>query len=61
VAEAANLAPICPELVAHKEGSLETIALVLPGDPEHGTREPRVPGASRFVLRGEKWLPGAPP
>ena len=49
--------PICPRLVP-QEG---TFALVLPGDPEHDVREARTPGRSRFVLRGDRWLPeGAP-
>jgi hypothetical protein len=30
---------------------------VLPGDPAHDVRETRVPGRTRFVLRGERWLP----
>jgi 8-oxo-dGTP pyrophosphatase MutT (NUDIX family) len=53
--------PICPRLVRHVAGDLETLALVLPGDPEHPVSEARVPGASRFVLTGERWIPGAPP
>jgi 8-oxo-dGTP pyrophosphatase MutT (NUDIX family) len=48
---ASRLDPICPELVP-QEG---TMALVLPGDREHSVREPRVPGPSRYVLRGEHW------
>ena len=51
--DSACLDPICPALV--RQG--DTMALVLPGDPEHDVRESRVPGASRFVLRGERWLP----
>lgn len=43
--------PICPKLV--QQG--DTLALVLPGDPEHDVREARVPGGSRYVLRGERW------
>jgi 8-oxo-dGTP pyrophosphatase MutT (NUDIX family) len=57
----ANLEPICPRLVRHVDGSLDTLALVLPGDPEHDVREARVPGASRYVLAGDRWLPGAAP
>ena len=49
----ACLDPICPVLV--RQG--DTLVLALPGDPEHDVREMRVPGASRFVLRGERWLP----
>jgi 8-oxo-dGTP pyrophosphatase MutT (NUDIX family) len=58
--------PICPELVRHKDAPgapdpAETMALVLPGDPEHPVKTPRVPGPSRFVLRGTRWLPEGPP
>jgi hypothetical protein len=34
-----------------------TVALALPGDPEHDVRESRVPGRSRYVLRGDRFLP----
>ena len=51
IAERNDLDPICPELVPSKD----TLALVLPFDPEHSTRTPRVPGKSRYVLRGEQW------
>jgi 8-oxo-dGTP pyrophosphatase MutT (NUDIX family) len=47
------LDPICPLVVPQDQ----TMALVLPGDPAHDVREVRVPGRSRFVLRGERWLP----
>jgi 8-oxo-dGTP pyrophosphatase MutT (NUDIX family) len=47
------LDPICPELVKHED----TLALALPGDPAHGVKEARVDGKSRFVLRGERWVP----
>jgi 8-oxo-dGTP pyrophosphatase MutT (NUDIX family) len=50
-ARASSLDPICPELV-QQEG---TMALVLPGDPQHSVQEPRIAGASRYVLRGEHW------
>lgn len=46
-----RLDPICPELVP-AEGAL---ALVLPGDPAHSVREPRIAGPSRYVLRDERW------
>jgi 8-oxo-dGTP pyrophosphatase MutT (NUDIX family) len=46
------LDPICPRLV--RQG--DTLALTLPGDPEHELREARIPGPSRYVLRGERWL-----
>jgi len=51
MARAACLDPICPELVQQDD----TLALVLPGDPEHSVREARIPGTSRYVLRGEYW------
>jgi 8-oxo-dGTP pyrophosphatase MutT (NUDIX family) len=49
----ACLDPICP-VVVMQEG---TVALALPGDPEHEVRESRVPGRSRYVLRGDRFLP----
>jgi 8-oxo-dGTP pyrophosphatase MutT (NUDIX family) len=60
IAARADKEPICPRLVRHLAAEGETLALVLPGDPEHEVREPRVPGASRFVLRGERWSPQRP-
>ena len=53
IAAGACLDPICPQVVTH-DG---TVALVLPGDPEHDVRESRVPGRSRYVLRGAKFVP----
>jgi 8-oxo-dGTP pyrophosphatase MutT (NUDIX family) len=50
-ARASSLAPICPELVQQAD----TMALVLPGDPEHSVKEQRIAGPSRYVLRGEHW------
>lgn len=55
--EEACLDVVCPKLVPHVDASGETLALVLPGDPEHDVAEKRVPGASRFVLRGDRWCP----
>ena len=52
-----SLEPICPRLVTHKDARGETIALTLPGDPEHDVTTARAPGTSRYVLRGERWLP----
>jgi 8-oxo-dGTP pyrophosphatase MutT (NUDIX family) len=49
----ACLDPVCPRLVA--QGN--TMALTLPGDPEHDVKEPRSPGKSRYVLRGDRFLP----
>jgi 8-oxo-dGTP pyrophosphatase MutT (NUDIX family) len=54
------LDPICPRLVEQVEGqgelAIKTMALVLPGDPEHDVRDKRVEGPSRYVLRGDRWL-----
>jgi len=61
LASSTSLDPIMPRLVSHKDAGGETMALVLPGDPEHEVREMRVPGPSRYVLRGERWLPEDPP
>jgi len=47
----ACLDPICPELVPQGD----TMALTLPGDPQHSQKEVRVIGPSRYVLRGERW------
>jgi 8-oxo-dGTP pyrophosphatase MutT (NUDIX family) len=61
-AKTACLDPICPVLVRHASTTHDTMALVLPGDPEHAVKEPRSPGKSRFVMTPEgKWLPGDPP
>jgi hypothetical protein len=54
---ACSLDPICPKLVRHVDARGETMALVLPGDPEHDVGEARAPGASRYVLRSDRWLP----
>lgn len=51
----ASLDPICPRLVPQKDATGETLALTLPGDPEHDVRETRIPGTSRYVLRGARW------
>lgn len=57
-----SLDEICPELVKQPDVAGDTMALVLPGDREHSIRETRAPGRSRYVLRGERWLPeDAPP
>jgi len=53
IAEASCLDPVCPRLVA-RDGA---VALVLPGDPEHEVKEARSPGKSRYVLRGDRFLP----
>jgi 8-oxo-dGTP pyrophosphatase MutT (NUDIX family) len=58
LARASCLDPICPRLVPQKgrNGSQDTLALTLPGDPEHEVQERRVAGPSRYVLRGDRWL-----
>jgi 8-oxo-dGTP pyrophosphatase MutT (NUDIX family) len=61
LADAACLDPVCPRLVTHRDARGETLGLVLPGDPEHDLREPRSPGRSRYVLRGDRFLPEDPP
>ena len=58
--EAANahtLAIICPRLIQQVDDMGTTLALALPGDPEHDIRYALSEGPSRFVLRGERWLP----
>jgi 8-oxo-dGTP pyrophosphatase MutT (NUDIX family) len=50
-AEMACLDPICPVLIDY-DG---TMALTLPGDPEHPQATPLVAGRTRYVLRGEQW------
>ncbi|MBX3209058.1 MAG: hypothetical protein KF764_28755 [Labilithrix sp.] len=61
LAAASCLDPICPRLVQVTRGvageQADTLALALPGDPEHEVRQPRVAGPSRYVLRGDRWLP----
>jgi len=57
LAEASCLDPVCPRLVPHKDARGDSVALVLPGDPEHEVREPRSPGKSRYVLRTDRFLP----
>jgi len=61
LADAACLHPICPRLVTHRDARGETLGLALPGDPEHDVRELRSPGPSRYVLRGDRFLPEDPP
>ena len=60
-AEQACLDPICPRVVTHKDSSGETLAVVLPGDPEHPIPEVRVAGKSRYVLRAGRFVPEDPP
>lgn len=61
-ADASSLLPICPRVVPQPGPGGDTIALVLPGDPEHPDQDVRVPGLSRYVLREGKFVPEpAPP
>ena len=48
---AQSLAPICPLFVPG-----EPPMLVLPGDPRHQVAERRVAGATRFELRGDRFV-----
>ncbi len=57
IADRACLDPICPELVTHRDSLGDTVALTLPGDPEHSVRVTRAPGRTRYVLRGGRFLP----
>lgn len=62
MAASSNLDPVCPRLVMQKDAQGETMALVLPGDPEHDVPEARVRGeGTRYVLRGERWRSESPP
>ncbi|WP_394831843.1 hypothetical protein LVJ94_35540 [Pendulispora rubella] len=61
LADGATLDTICPELVRHTDAEGDTMALVLPGDPEHSVREPRIAGLSRFVMRRGAWRPEPAP
>jgi 8-oxo-dGTP pyrophosphatase MutT (NUDIX family) len=61
IANASCLDPICPRVVQQHEAEGDTIAIVLPGDPEHDVREVRVPGSSRYVLRGGRFWPETAP
>jgi 8-oxo-dGTP pyrophosphatase MutT (NUDIX family) len=61
IAARACLDPICPRLVAQRGAGDDTVAIVLPGDPEHDVRDARTPGKSRYVLRDGRFLPEDPP
>jgi 8-oxo-dGTP pyrophosphatase MutT (NUDIX family) len=56
IASRACLDPICPRAVAHRDAAGTTVAIVLPGDPEHEVRVTRVPGPSRYVLRDGRFV-----
>ncbi len=58
----ANLDPICPRLVRQTDAAGDTMALTLPGDPEHPSPARHAPGHTRYVLRDGRFLPeDAPP
>jgi 8-oxo-dGTP pyrophosphatase MutT (NUDIX family) len=61
VASRACLDPICPRMITHTDARGQTVALALPGDPEHDVTVSRSPGKSRYVLRGDRFLPEDPP
>ncbi len=61
IAAASCLEPICPRVVTQRDTEGETVAIVLPGDPEHEVRTARVSGPSRYVLRGGRFWPEDPP
>jgi len=57
LAGAFPLDPVCPALVDY-DG---TIALTLPGDPDHPQAQRIIEGKTRYVLRDEQWRPEDPP
>ncbi len=57
LAGTAPLDPVCPALVNY-DG---TIALTLPGDPDHPQPARIIEGHTRYVLRDEQWRPEGPP
>jgi len=56
IASRSCLDPICPRAIRQRDAAGETVAIVLPGDPEHEVRVPRVPGPSRYVLRDGRFV-----
>ena len=60
-ADGSCLDPVCPQLVNHRDARGETVAFVLPGDPEHDVKEVLTRGSSRYVLRGDRFVPEAAP
>jgi 8-oxo-dGTP pyrophosphatase MutT (NUDIX family) len=57
IADAACLDPICPRAVPVREPAGDTMAIVLPGDPEHDIGTRRIAGTTRYVLRDGRFLP----
>jgi 8-oxo-dGTP pyrophosphatase MutT (NUDIX family) len=56
-AERHTLDIICPRLIQQVDTEGTTLALAMPGDPHHEIGTALSEGPSRFVLRGERWLP----
>jgi 8-oxo-dGTP pyrophosphatase MutT (NUDIX family) len=57
-AKAQSTHPVCPRLVKHIDANGETMALTLPGDPDHVPSQAAIAkGATRYVLRDSRWLP----
>jgi 8-oxo-dGTP pyrophosphatase MutT (NUDIX family) len=61
IARRACLDPVCPRMFTLHDAAGDVFAIALPGDPEHDIRERRSPGKSRYVLRGDRFLPEDPP
>jgi 8-oxo-dGTP pyrophosphatase MutT (NUDIX family) len=57
LAEEMTLDIICPELVTQNDDSL---ALVLPGDPQHSISARRIPGKTRYVMHDGRFIPADP-
>ncbi|MFO0675689.1 MAG: hypothetical protein U0169_04090 [Polyangiaceae bacterium] len=64
-AHGSDLSIILPKMVrvTTENGRVDetTVALVLPGDPDHDVATSRIPGLSRYVLRGKRFVPEAAP
>ena len=62
MAEASCLDPICPRLVpARRTTPARRWRSCCPATRSTTVREERVPGGSRYVLRGDRWLAEDPP
>jgi 8-oxo-dGTP pyrophosphatase MutT (NUDIX family) len=57
ISRGACLEVVCPRLIVHRDAHGETTGLALPGDPEHEVPRKRSPGATRYVLRGDRFVP----
>jgi 8-oxo-dGTP pyrophosphatase MutT (NUDIX family) len=60
-ARTTSLAPICPVVAKHPTADGDTLALLLPGDPEHPHGEAVLEGPSRYVMRDGILVPADPP